>query len=247
MRPQPQLQTAMAWDYIHEMQAINPEPEPLPQNSSLTENINSMVSMDTLKDIVSQKELVTTKIPDGKYSTYELIETAKAFTALLISQGYDRIENLPITHKKQLGRISQQVIRLLSMRIGEYRSEELELSNNSNTKQLKYNWKRGRNDKALRRLQMKKAKALKYVDEFCYIASCCNGTDALFVPGTQEVDLGRQRNFAPMEDAPGVGTVERRGHGKQYHPVKQLSPEWRELRETVRLTGSTMHRALGLT
>ena len=81
--------------------------------------------------------------------------------------------------------------------------------------------------------------ALRVIDMLRCLSSECAGKNN-YVIGPS-VDLNRQENYHCLIDTPPNAIF----HQITPREIKQKTPQWHEIRNTARVTGSTMHRALG--
>ena len=87
---------------------------------------------------------------------------------------------------------------------------------------------------------------LRCVDDLGYMVAHLNGTSSTYVRGIGVmVDLGRQANYTclrKLDDA----LLDQIDHKQNSQYIKQRTNAWHELRSGACVTGSTMHKALGL-
>ncbi len=91
------------------------------------------------------------------------------------------------------------------------------------------------------------ADLLQCIDQIGRLAASANGKDHLYHSGTESVNLTHQSNCISMVENNRTVTRDRQMDDRiTVHRVQQRTPEWHSTRDQAKVTGSTIHTAIGL-
>ena len=146
------------------------------------------------------------------------------------------VENINKTMK-----IAWRHVRALreSQKDGKLAVEKFKLKGGDNWKSSKFHFVINSIETLLLRIENCLSDLMAVVKQLCHYCAICNDSDCNFAHGNS-VDMATQQNFVELKAPEEVKT------GLTPETTKQRSDEWFELRKGVKLTGSSLHRGLGL-
>ena len=122
---------------------------------------------------------------------------------------------------------------------GQLAVERFKLKGGDNWKSSKFHFVINSLETLLLRMENCLSDLMAIVKQLCHLCAICNDSDNNFAHGNS-VDMGTQLNFVELKAPEEVKT------GLTPETTKQRSDKWHELRKEVKLTGSSLHRGLGL-
>ena len=191
-----------------------------------------------------------------------VIKRAQDIMCAIDSKGHVLVQNAIDSDKIVLQNACTQIITILSTRVKDLRTglvkKELAIENllkvaGSAWQTSKLAYAISGTKTAIHRMKACISDILQCIDRIGRLLACINGRSHLHHIGSGAINLTYQCNHKAIEDPvrkdiemPTMMSNDMSTTSIHVHHIKQRTPEWHSIRDQAKVTGSTLHTAIGL-
>ena len=177
------------------------------------------------------------KLAQDKLAIQNYISFLHTLNKITINEHKDKLKD----YLQEMMKIIWRHVKALreAQKDGQLAVEKFKLKGGDNWRSSKFHFVINCLETLLLRTENCLSDLMAILKHLCHYCAICNDSDSVFAH-ENSVDMGTQLNFVELKAPEEVKT------GLKPETTKQRSDEWYELRRQVKLTGSSLHKGLGL-